>query len=190
MKLAGALGVRGDIEEARAEIAQSLKLKPEMNSVARFRAIESYQEPGFQARHDKTIVLGLRRAGFPEEVAPLPRITREQINWRTHSLSPYKAPGPDGIPNIVLTKNINVIIDHLYYIYVATINLHSYYGLWKHWTMVVLRKPGKPRYDIAKAYHPIALFNTLSKLLTSTITESMTYLSDKHNLLPSMHFGG
>ena len=69
MKLAGALGVRGDIEEARAEIAQSLKLKPEMNSVARFRAIESYQEPGFQARHDKTIVLGLRRAGFPEEVA-------------------------------------------------------------------------------------------------------------------------
>jgi adenylate cyclase len=69
MKLAGALGMRGDIDEARAEIAQSLKLKPEMNSVARFRAIESYQEPGFQSRHDKTIVLGLRRAGFPEEVA-------------------------------------------------------------------------------------------------------------------------
>jgi adenylate cyclase len=69
MKLAGALGLRGDIDEARAEIAESLKLKPEMNSVARFRAIESYQEPGFQARHDKTIVLGLRRAGFPEEVA-------------------------------------------------------------------------------------------------------------------------
>ena len=69
MKLAGALGVRGDIDEARAEIAESLKLKPEMNSVARFRAIELYQEPGFQARHDKTIVLGLRRAGFPEEVA-------------------------------------------------------------------------------------------------------------------------
>ena len=44
-------------------------LKPEMNSVARFRALASYQEPGFQARHDKTIILGLRRADFPEEVA-------------------------------------------------------------------------------------------------------------------------
>jgi predicted Zn-dependent protease len=72
MKLAGALGVRGDIDEARAEIAESLKLKPEMNSVARFRALEAYQEPGFQERHDKTIILGLRRAGFPEEVASQP----------------------------------------------------------------------------------------------------------------------
>ena len=69
MKLAGGLGMRGDLDEARAEIAESLKLKPEMNSVARFRALAAYQEPGFQARHDKTIILGLRRAGFPEEVA-------------------------------------------------------------------------------------------------------------------------
>src|SRR3954447_25575010 len=69
MKLAGGLGMRGDLDEARAEIAESLKLKPEMNLVARFRALSSYQEPGFQARHDKTIILGLRRAGFPEEVA-------------------------------------------------------------------------------------------------------------------------
>jgi adenylate cyclase len=69
LKLAGAFGLRGDIDEARAEIAESLKLKPEMNSVARFRALEAYQEPGFQERHDKTIILGLRRAGFPEDVA-------------------------------------------------------------------------------------------------------------------------
>ena len=30
----------------------------------------------------------------------------------------------------------------------------------------------------------------MSKLLTSAITESITYLSDKYDLLPSMHFGG
>jgi len=128
--------------------------------------------------------------GFPEEVAPLPRITRERIKRHALSLSPYKAPGPDGIPNIVLLKSIDVIIDHLYYIFAATINHRSYYGPWKHWTTVVLHKPGKPHYDTAKAYRPIALFNTMSKLLTSTITESITYLSDKHELLPSTHFRG
>ena len=30
----------------------------------------------------------------------------------------------------------------------------------------------------------------MSKLLTSAITESITYLSDKYDLLPSTHFGG
>jgi adenylate cyclase len=34
--LAGALGLKGDIDEAHAEIAEMLKLKPEVNSVARW----------------------------------------------------------------------------------------------------------------------------------------------------------
>jgi len=128
--------------------------------------------------------------GYPDEIAPLPRITREQIRRHALALSPYKAPGPDGIPNIVLTKTIDIILEHLYYIYSSTMNLHTYYGPWKHWTTIVLRKPRKPHYDVAKAYRPIALYNTLSKLLTSTITEQMSYLTERHNLLPPTHFGG
>ena len=82
--------------------------------------------------------------GFPDKAAPLPRINREQIKWCALSLSPYKAPGPDGIPNIVLMKVIDIILDHLYYIYTATLNLCLYFGPWKWWTTVVLRKLGKP----------------------------------------------
>jgi hypothetical protein len=55
---------------------------------------------------------------------------------------------------------------------------------------VVLRKPGKPRYDMLKAYHPIALLNTMGKLLTAIIAELLTYYTEKHTLLPAMHFGG
>jgi len=55
---------------------------------------------------------------------------------------------------------------------------------------VVLRKPGKPRYDTPKAYRPIALLNTLGKLLTAIIAEQLTYYTEKHTLLPPMHFGG
>ena len=69
-RLAGALGLKGDIDEARAEIEEMLKLKPEVNSVARWRAIRATMgggDPRNQALWEKTLELGLRRAGFPEE---------------------------------------------------------------------------------------------------------------------------
>jgi len=68
--LAGALGLNGDIDEAQAEIAEMLKLKPEATSVARLRAILAtmgWGDPRHQALGEKTIYAGLRRAGFPEE---------------------------------------------------------------------------------------------------------------------------
>ena len=68
--LAGALGFKGDVDEARAEIAEALKLKPEVNSIARWRAIGPAMglgDPRFQALMDKTVYPGLRSAGFPDE---------------------------------------------------------------------------------------------------------------------------
>jgi adenylate cyclase len=68
--LAGALGLKGDIDEAQAEIAEMLKLKPEVNSVAKLRALQATTDggdPRSQALREKTIYIGLRRAGFPEE---------------------------------------------------------------------------------------------------------------------------
>jgi TolB-like protein/Flp pilus assembly protein TadD len=68
--LAGALGFRGDLDEARAEAAEATKLKPEVNSVARWRA--GFVDTGFgnvqfQALLEKTVFIGIRRAGFPDE---------------------------------------------------------------------------------------------------------------------------
>jgi adenylate cyclase len=68
--LAGALGLKGDIDEARAEIAEALKLQPEVNSVARWRALGATMgigEPRFHALMEKTTYTGLRRAGFPDQ---------------------------------------------------------------------------------------------------------------------------
>ena len=56
--------------------------------------------------------------------------------------------------------------------------------------MVILRKPGKPRYDIPKAYRPIALLNTMWKTLTAIIADQLTFYSEKFHLLPANHFGG
>jgi adenylate cyclase len=69
LKLAGALGLKGEIEGARAELAEMVRLKPDMNSVARIRGYVWYRNPQFQVLHDRTIIQGLRNIGFPEEVA-------------------------------------------------------------------------------------------------------------------------
>ncbi len=66
--LAGALGLKGDLEEARAELAASLKLNPKINSLAQWRqAVPWATNPQYLALEEKTVDIGLRRAGFPEE---------------------------------------------------------------------------------------------------------------------------
>jgi ribonuclease HI/exonuclease III len=121
--------------------------------------------------------------------API-KITKEQISKHLRKLKPYKAPGPDGIPNIVLSKCADQLLDRLLAIYTGMLEQNLIYGPWKSFVTIVLRKPGKPRYDIPKAYRPIALLNTLWKLLTSVVAEHITFLAEKHQLLPNHHFGG
>jgi hypothetical protein len=41
-----------------------------------------------------------------------------------------------------------------------------------------------------KAYRPIALLNTMWKILMAIITSHITFLTEKHDLLPTNHFGG
>jgi Reverse transcriptase (RNA-dependent DNA polymerase) len=50
------------------------------------------------------------------------------------------------------------------------------------------KNPASHKYDVPKAYRPIALLNTLAKLLTAIITKQLIFYAEKHNLLPSNHF--
>jgi hypothetical protein len=67
--LAAALGFRGDVDEAKAIVAESLKLKPQSNSLAKLHALPLFRNasPEFVALHEKTVDVGLRRAGLPDE---------------------------------------------------------------------------------------------------------------------------
>jgi adenylate cyclase len=68
--LAGALAFKGDLDHAKAVIAESLKLRPEVNSLAQWYAYLPWTSkdnaPKFWALQDKTLDAGLRRIGFPE----------------------------------------------------------------------------------------------------------------------------
>ena len=127
---------------------------------------------------------------YPKTCSKAGKVTKDQIRKQLKKLKPYKAPGPDGIPNIVLTKNADILVDRLYPIYVAMLDKNLHYSPWKNFTTVVLRKPGKPHYDVPKAYRPIALLNTMWKVLTAIVADQITFLTEKYQLLPNNHFGG
>ena len=66
--LAAAYGLKGDLDSAKAALAASLKLKPALRSVARMRAENPWLgNPQYWALQEKTINVGLRRAGFPDQ---------------------------------------------------------------------------------------------------------------------------
>jgi hypothetical protein len=55
---------------------------------------------------------------------------------------------------------------------------------------VVLRKPKKGDYTKPKAYRPIALLNTVGKIIESMVAERVSYLVERYGLLPDSHIGG
>jgi len=79
--LAGAYGLRverdrlpadaakqGDLDRARSALAESLRLKPAIKSIARMRAENPWlRNPQYWALQEKTLNVGLRRAGFPDQ---------------------------------------------------------------------------------------------------------------------------
>jgi hypothetical protein len=132
----------------------------------------------------------LTSSAYPEPLPNPRRITKKQILAQIQRLSPYKASGPDGIPNVVIQKCADLILDHLYHIFQGMLERGYYYKPWRESITVVLRKPGKPDYSVPKAYRPIALLCTIAKLLTAIIADKMSWLAENHQLLPKTHFGG
>jgi TolB-like protein/DNA-binding winged helix-turn-helix (wHTH) protein/Flp pilus assembly protein TadD len=66
--LAAALGLGEDLDEAKAALADAIRLKPEVNSLARWRDHQPWiDNPQQWALREKTVNVGLRRAGMPVE---------------------------------------------------------------------------------------------------------------------------
>jgi len=129
-------------------------------------------------------------AEYPPQCQVDVRITADQLRKQLCKLKLYKAPGPDGIPNIMLTKCTALLSDSLLSIFEAMFKRTMMYKPWKTFTTVVLRKPGKPRYDTPKVYRPIALLNMMWKVLTAIVADQLTFAMEKHQLLLANHFRG
>ena len=65
--LAGAYGLQGDLDKARSALAESLRLRPDVKSLDRMRVENAWlSNSQYWALQEKTLNLGLRRAGLPD----------------------------------------------------------------------------------------------------------------------------
>jgi hypothetical protein len=127
---------------------------------------------------------------YPPPVCEFELITDPQIHRAIKKLSPLKAPGLNGICNIVFMRCADQLVPFMGPIFRATFTLEVYPNEWKRSSTIVLRKPGRPDYSAPKAYRPITLLDTMAKILSSCVADELTYISEQHNLLPTTHFGG
>jgi adenylate cyclase len=67
MSLAAALGLKGDLVEARVALAEAIRLRPDITSIARLRTSIPYSNPQYQGLLEEMVIPGLRKAGLPEE---------------------------------------------------------------------------------------------------------------------------
>lgn len=119
-----------------------------------------------------------------------PPITLDEVRTAISNVKPNKAPGPDGIPNLVLQRLLPLIEHYLVNLFNACLQCHYCPDHFRQSTTVVIRKPGKPDYTDPKAYRPIALLSTIGKALESVIARRLSFLVEKYNLLPKHHIGG
>jgi len=92
--------------------------------------------------------------------------------------------GPDGILNEALKTCGPLIAPWLADVARACFAISYYPQLGKSIMMVVLQKEGKADYLIPGSYRPIALENTLSKILEKVIADYIADIAEEHALLP------
>jgi hypothetical protein len=126
---------------------------------------------------------------YPPEMPSPMSISEEKFSSVIKKSHPFKAAGSDGIPFFVLKCLGSPLVSFLKPLFQACINLSYHSTAFCHCNTVPLKKPGKDDYSAPGAWRPIALPNTLGKVLKSVIARRISSLSEEHSLLLAQHMG-
>jgi hypothetical protein len=116
-------------------------------------------------------------------------VTEEEISAVIKKSHPFKAAGSDGIPFLVLKCLGSLLVSYLQPLFQACIDFSYHLLAFRHCNTIPSRKPGEADYSAPGAWQPIALLNTLGKVLESVIACRISSLSEEHSLLPAQHMG-
>jgi ribonuclease HI len=131
----------------------------------------------------------MENAEYHDQIS-MPDITEKEVLDAVQAAAPLKAPGPDGIPNKVLQAASSILVGHLATVMNQSLKLRYCPAHFRNSTTVVLRKQGKDNYTTPKAYRPIALLNTIGKVMDAIIARRLSYLVERFHVIPRLHMGG
>ncbi|KAI0992219.1 hypothetical protein K3495_g15967, partial [Podosphaera aphanis] len=121
---------------------------------------------------------------YPGELQNISKIiTQSEVEETLRRLPSDKAPGPDEIPNRFLKSCSTTLSKALAKIFNACLSIGYHPKVFKESTTIVLRKLQKPTYDTPKSYRPIALLNTMGKLLEKLVANRISKAAEEFNLL-------
>ena len=131
----------------------------------------------------------IRDFRYPEPLE-CPEITEWELRRAILATKTGKAPGPDGIPNQILHTVVDQLIPLLLSLLNSSLTRGYHPYAWKRSVTVALRKPGKGDYSKPKAYRPVALLNTIGKIMESIMATRISWWMEEFQLLPPGHMGG
>lgn len=125
---------------------------------------------------------------FSNSSCATPNISTREISDIIRSLRPFKAPGPDGIQNILLKNLPKAAIAWLTGVFNKCMELSYWPSNFKVAKVIPILKSGKPPAD-ARSYRPISLLNSIGKILEKIVYTRLTHVIEEKNLLPPVQFG-
>jgi len=114
-------------------------------------------------------------------------ITVEEITEALRTSSTKSTPGPSGIGYTILKWAHAARPEALTIIF--NLCLETSKHPWNEATIVVLNKPQKPDYSVAKAYRPISLLECTGKVLEKIVANRINADILNHDILPPTQFG-
>jgi hypothetical protein len=121
-----------------------------------------------------------------------PAISQQEIIDAIKRAPSDKAPGEDGISNRVwkILTDDNHFVAILAAVFDACMRTGHNPRHFQASITVTLRKGGPRDFRQPKSYRPVALLNTLGKILESIVATRIAWAVEEHGLLPKTHLGG
>lgn len=121
------------------------------------RVLQDYFCPSSESTEPTTF-----QCAYPKSAIEFTPISNEQIDSAVATLGPMKAPGLNGIGNVIF-KQCQTHLGPIFWVMFST---QHYPHSWKESKTVILWKLKKPNYTTPKVYRPITLLDTMSKILS------------------------
>ena len=116
------------------------------------------------------------------------KVNEDQIKEAIDSLPPKAAPGPDGVPNILIKQLKHEISPILQVIFSKSLETATVPDSFLKAFVKPVKKPLKPRSDPA-SYRPLSLTSNIAKILEKVVKKQLVDHMEKNNILSDAQHG-